>query len=493
MTANIFGRYWKLAVLALGLVSTALCVIVISRWYARRVGGGDLLKTQVERRAFEDVIRGRGALVPMTTVDIKSKVKGSLLHLVVNGARVEQGALLAEIDPKPHEEALTKHDANLRKLKAERVKEAQTAAKELRKTQDDIESRALRADLESLRLKELEQGPAVSEALEVRVALGNAQNLFQARKEEYSILLELSGEGYVSQTEVRQKELDLREQELKVAEAELKQRKLYTRDPIKIAEQKLKARDEQKNLEAAKERARVIEHSNQQADERFAVNLKREDMRRTELVDNLKNTKILAPTPGVALIGNHWGTPYGPGQEVQPRWELLNLTDLRRMKAVLAVDEGRIGRVVKGQSALIRPSGSKAQVFHGKVVRVAEKGRDEFEDFRKETQSLVGRANRQVFDVEVELDGESPLLRPGLRVDVEIVIDRIDNALQAPRAALVRTTGANPYVRVATAQGAERRTVKVLAENELYCVLEPRTADGQDGVEEGESLVVEKP
>ena len=127
------------------------------------------------------------------------------------------------------------------------------------------------------------------------------------------------------------------------------------------------------------------------------------------------------------------------------------------------------------------------------MAKVAEKGRDEFEDFRAETQRIVGRANRQVFEVEVEIEGESPLLRPGLRVDVEIVVQRIENALVVPRAALVREKGVEPYVRVDTALGPERRTVNVLAENEMFCALEPRALDAKDGVAEGEHVWVVEP
>jgi HlyD family secretion protein len=104
------------------------------------------------------------------------------------------------------------------------------------------------------------------------------------------------------------------------------------------------------------------------------------------------------------------------------------------------------------------------------VAKVAEKGHDEFELFSDETTDLTGRANRQVFDVEVNIKGQSPILRIGLRSDVEIEIRAIENALVVPRTAIVRERDGTLVVHAGEAK--ERRPVKVQAENELYAAVE---------------------
>ena len=446
------------------------------RWGRLASSASDPRLAQIVDGVYEDVIRRSGTLQAISQERIIPRVRGTILKIVNDGVRVEKGAVLLELDSRPHEEALARQVASLRRMRAEREKDKQAAAKEKRRAQVDGESRTLRADLETLRLKELELGPSANEEIDALNRLEAAKNLFQARKEECEILEGLARDGFVAQSEVRQKALEMNEQALNVLKADIAYRKLHTLDPVKLAEQRLKLRDELKNRDAAQERVKLLEKNNQQAEERFAVRLKREELRRVELEQNITKTRIEAPIPGVALIGKSWGFGFGfgPGQEVYEGREVLTLSDLRTMKAVLSVDEGRIAKVAKGQKAVVRPVGLGSRVFKGTVIKVAEKGRDEFEDYLQQTKDLSGRANRQVFEVEVEIEGLSSVLRPGLRVEVDIVVQRIEHALLVPRSAVVRERGAEAYIRLDTGSflGSERKAVKVLADNELACAVE---------------------
>ena len=178
---------------------------------------------------------------------------------------------------------------------------------------------------------------------------------------------------------------------------------------------------------------------------------------------------------------------FGPGREVYEGWAIMTLSDLRKMKAVLIVDEGRIARVQVGREVTVRPVGSTT-TFTGRVERVAEKGADEFTHFENATKDLVGNANRQVFEVEVTLDKESEALRPGLRLDGEILVNRLENVLVIPRAALVTGDDGdvhNQYVRLASSVGPVRRPVKVLAEHGLLCAVE--------GLQEGDDVWLVEP
>jgi multidrug efflux pump subunit AcrA (membrane-fusion protein) len=144
---------------------------------------------------------------------------------------------------------------------------------------------------------------------------------------------------------------------------------------------------------------------------------------------------------------------------------------MRKMKAVVSIDEGRIGRVQVGQTAWIQLLGHTRQTHEGKVIKTAEKGRDEFEDFNSATRDLTGKANRQVFDVEVELEGAGLNLRPGQRVEVEIQVCKLPEALVVPRATVYRDGIDSAWVYVANDGEAERRTVEVLAEDQHACAV----------------------
>jgi multidrug resistance efflux pump len=441
----------------------------------------------VERRPFTQVIRRQGTLQPAVKTAIFSKIAGTLLQVADDGSRVEKGGLLFQLDPKPNEEQLIREQASLRRVKAEWERDRQTAAKELRKVQDEAASRKLRVDLETLRLKEIEEGPTPTEEVNAKTALENAKILCEARKEEYEVLAGLARDGFVSQVEARQKELEATEQGLKVTEADIAYRKLHTLDPVKIAEQKLKVRDEEKNLAAAKEKAELLSQNLARAAERAQDRVKHEEQDVAETKGKIAKTRCVAPTPGVVLYNpgrRGWGI--GPGRDVWEGHEIMTVSDLRRMKAVLTVDEGRIGAIQKEQRGRVRAAGLEGATFEGRVTRVAEKGQDEFESLEQETQDLTGKANRQVFEVEVELDESAPDLRPGLRVEVEIVIRELADALVVPRSGVFKNTEKQTCVRAVTARGGEEpRVVKIVAEDELYCAVE--------GLAEGERVWRAKP
>jgi Multidrug resistance efflux pump len=60
----------------------------------------------VTRGDFRLTVSGSGSLAAVASLDLKSPVAGVLVHLVEVGERVEKGAVLAELDPKPYQRAV---------------------------------------------------------------------------------------------------------------------------------------------------------------------------------------------------------------------------------------------------------------------------------------------------------------------------------------------------------------------------------------------------
>jgi HlyD family secretion protein len=477
-------RRWVVLPAALLLVALAAHEVIV-----RLPSGADVRLALVERRPFAQVIRRSGFLQPANRISIFPKVRGTLLSIIADGSEVQEGGELFVVDPKPIEEDLTRQDASLRRLKADWERERQGAAKQLRAAEDELKSRELRVELETLRLKEITIGPSPSDELNARTNLDNARSLEQARREEYEILASLATDGFVSQSEARQKRLELTEQTARVADAELSLRKLLTPDPVKVAEQRLRVRDEEKRRDTAREKAGLLRDNLERATERFQMRLRREERQRGELATRLSQCRHLSPAPGVVLHSSGrrgWGL--GPGREVWEGWEVMTVSDLRSMKVVLAVDEGRVAWVQKGQQARVYLGTPASPCLEGVVGKVAEKGRDEFEDLERETQELTGSADRQVFDVEVELGAAGTNLRPGQRVQVEITVQQIPEALVVPRAAVWRDGGGEPYVYVQARGGPRRRSVKVLAQDAWHCALADSAANSAERLEGGERI-----
>jgi multidrug resistance efflux pump len=420
---------------------------------------------------FKQSLRRTGFLKPVTQQRVMTQVGGVILEMAPQGKVVEKDDVVLRLDPTPHEDAKAVQEASMRQREAMYRKEHEEAAQILNQAKEDVASYELRVQLETARLDELKKGAAATDVVNAQVNLENARTLLKAREAELQVLTDLAAGGYASMEELRQKQLDVSEQRLAVGQADIRQRKLEILDPVKLAEQEFKVREAVKTRDTAKERVALLERNMQREAERHEQYMERERERLKTLTENVEKTVHRAPGRGVVIHRRHRWFTYSVGREVWEGQEILALPDFTKMKVALAVDEARIGDVVVGQEAEVEPVGGGGRKFQGKVTFVAEKGRDEFEQFSNETTTLSGTANRQVFDVEIELDGADPLLRPGLRVEAVIRLRAIPDAVMVPRTAIVRGDDGETSVQVANGARAERRTVKILAESEFAVVV----------------------
>jgi HlyD family secretion protein len=101
-----------LIVAALALIGA---VVLYVRGSSRAQAPGRALPVAVaERRDLEVVAEAGGLLEPIRVVEVKSKASGEVLRVhVETGQRVEQGALLTEIDPRDVQNALAQAAADL--------------------------------------------------------------------------------------------------------------------------------------------------------------------------------------------------------------------------------------------------------------------------------------------------------------------------------------------------------------------------------------------
>ncbi len=95
---------------------------------------------------------------------------------------------------------------------------------------------------------------------------------------------------------------------------------------------------------------------------------------------------------------------------------LFTVTDMRRAKLVIYVPTSQIGQVKLGQTARVAVDAYPARTFAGTVVRIAE----EAEFTPKNVQTQEERV-RTVFAVELSLQDEAGLLRPGMPAEATLL------------------------------------------------------------------------
>lgn len=172
---------------------------------------------------------------------------------------------------------------------------------------------------------------------------------------------------------------------------------------------------------------------------------------------------VLAPIDGTLTV-----LDLALGDEVKTGQVLGKVVDYGRLEVVVPVDEMDIGKLKVGQKAMITSTALPEQEFTGQVLEIAREG-----------QAQGGVAT---FDVTLSL-GKTDLLRAGMTVKAEIIIDSKDDALLLPVTAVQKQQDA--WVVWLSATGTE----PVWQEVKLGLVDE-NNAEILSGLSEGEEVVL---
>ena len=136
---------------------------------------------------------------------------------------------------------------------------------------------------------------------------------------------------------------------------------------------------------------------------------------------NLAYATIYSPIDGVVLTRT-----YDEGQTVQSSFSAPTLftiaADLSLMQIDTAVAEGDVGRLADGMKATFTVDAHPGMTFDGLVRQVRNSPTT--------TQGVV------TYDAVIDVDNHESLLRPGMTANVTFVLQKVDNVVKIPNAAL---------------------------------------------------------
>ncbi len=238
------------------------------------------------------------------------------------------------------------------------------------------------------------------------------------------------------------------------ADEELKRTKaLFDKDLMSQAE-----------LDRAKAQARVAEANSNSA---------RAQVDRSRI--NLRYATITSPIDGIVL-----SRAVDVGQTVAASFSAPTLFilagDLREMQVKAAVDEADIGKIQKDQSATFSVDAYPEETFTGVVEQVR-------------LQPLVEQ-NVVTYDVVIRVPNPERRLMPGMTANLAIIVDRRENVLVVPAAAL----SFRPPVTEKSNNGGERRPSTPAGERRdgggrAGGGRDGRTSDGEAGAREASGRV----
>jgi HlyD family secretion protein len=411
-------RLWpllSLLVLAAGgsvLVAPQLLALMPGRDSATDLSGLPL--HLVARRNLQITVTEEGSLVSDDNVDIACEVDGgsTVIEIVDDGAFVTKGMELVKLD-----DSVISENATAQKIAFEKARALMIQAdKDFAAAKIAVEEYREGIFKKDLRTAESNVTAATERLQATQNTLAYGERMFR--------------KGYITPQQLEAQKSAVARAELDLGTANIALDVLTTFTKPKMITE----------LESIRDAAEARLES-----ERAALDLERIKLERLE--GELKKCTIKAPQDGLVIYANSRSyrqeTEIKEGAAVRERQVILKLPDLTAMRADVEVHESKVDEIEIGMPATVRVQG---EAFPGKVTAVANRPESNYFSTAKK------------YIVQVKIEGQSQVLRPGFTAEAEIVIADLKDILAVPVAAVIEQ-GEEYVCAVLEGDEASRRVV----------------------------------
>lgn len=437
-------------------------VVVATNPFSGGGSSGSSFKTvPVRVGAFETRVVVRGDLQAVDNIDIVCQVEGStaITQIVPEGTYVHKGDTLVVLDSSTIRQKLEDATIELQRGQAD-----VTTAEEMLSIQKSQNAANLEAAEVALQLAEIDltkyvEGSYPSLLADADMAMEKAATGLKTKEDDLAQTRALFAKGFVTATEVKNKELEVAAARRDVAKAVSDRKVLveYSNKADLAAKKNALAQAEQKLERTKRENAANL--SQKTAD----LSAKKQQLELiTRRVSRFKEyfdaCTILAPADGLVVYRNdnsRDSVQVQEGAQVRERQTLMRLPDTSRMKVQLKINESQIGGLAVDQLATIRLANHPTPLT-GRVTKISPVA---------DSADRWMNPDRKDYPVDVILDETPKGLRPGMSAEVSILIDRLEDAMSVPVAALY-SSGADRYVFTPADNGATPVKVKIGKTNE---------------------------
>ncbi len=389
------------------------------------VARGDLIVTITEQ----------GLLESSENTEIKCKVRGrsTVIWVIDSGAEVKQGDALVRLDTLAIEDAVN-----------ERTKYAHWS----RSSAERSRATVARAELA---IPEYLEGRYRTELMGLEKELADAESTLRTARDMLTYYKRISERGYVSDFEVEKRQAAVAQSQLNT---EVKQTEI---DVLKEYAKAMELETLQGNLKAA--RASLAA-----AEERSNMDAARRDL----ALQELQYCLVAAEQPGLVIHPSaarwHNAPPITEGAVVHKDQVLLLMPDLAQMQVKVGFRESVVTRIRPGLRARVTlPDG----VLDGEVTSVASVA----------APAAIWSGNVVRYETIIKLPSVKGL-KPGMSAEVEVVVDRHEDVLTVPVAAIAETAK-GPVCWVMTPDGVQRRPVELGDTNDISTVVVAGLGEGE--------------
>ncbi|MCE2880911.1 MAG: HlyD family efflux transporter periplasmic adaptor subunit [Planctomycetaceae bacterium] len=444
----------------------------------------------VEKSSFDMILPVSGELAARNQVELRNKLetRAVITEIVPEGTRVSKGDILVRL---AQEEILDKtKDA---KDKVNTTQSAAIAAQQSYsikqgERQSELDKADVAVRIAELALEGWQQGEVVNKRQELQLAKETAVINYDRLKGRFEESAKLVEQRYIAKDEFEKDRIAMIEAEAKVKQAglnlEVYEKYTYFQDEAKKKSDLEQARAERSRVEE-KFNAELVKAQADLESANFQLQSAKE--RLANLETQISYTTLAAPIDGLVVYatsidssngGRGGGDAQPPqvGTELRPNELVILLPDTSNMVANLKVSEALSGRIAAGQRVTVYSDALPNQAVGGSVTGV----------------SVLAASggwrdpNRREYTVKTALEADPSLgLKPAMRCKAEILLGRVDDALNIPVQAVFRQ-GPVTYVYVNDGAGFSQRQITLGRASELQ-------VEVTKGVEAGEKVLLREP
>ena len=438
---------------------TAFAAIAILLYFINPFGGsktnaGDAAdKTaQITSGTFEIIVSCAGTITALSSVDVKSRVGGTVEYLkLMEGDYVNKNDLIAHIDKRNILLKVKQNETDLKSAQAQLEKSKISFEIDKKNYANDFKRAEANADLSYSNLRLLQKGSRPEELSQAEAQIDLARANYDNSRKNFNRHKELYNKNLVSQSA-----MDSARAASEVAAAQLKSaeekfnllKQGYQNEEIQKAnfqyEVSLCSVDEAKyKIESLKIREQEIKN--------LESIVEKYDIIHQDSLEQLKDTTVLAPISGV--VTQKWvdegGIITSGISSVTSGTNILTLSDMSEIKIKANVDETDIHKLSHNLGARVKLDAYQKKVFKAKLSSIGPR--------------VYLKDNVPVIDITLDLLEGSGEVKVGMTADAEIIIASESDAKLIPNDSIIERGGKH-FVRLpngSESQKPELRPIKI--------------------------------
>ncbi len=390
----------------------------------------------VKKTSFVISLNATGDIFAVEQVELRNELglDAKILELIPEGTKVEKDAIVARLSSEEVEKQI-KEEASAVETARSELSAAQ-AGIEIQRSEAESALRKAQVTLElaRLELRKWTEGEVVARRQKLALELDEARTEVSRTADKLKQARSLKERGFISSDDLQAAELANRKAEGALSTTvlngtmfenfELPKESRTKENAVAEAEGELERTSKKNESTLAQKEAEL-------ANRRRQMELREQAM--SKLAEMRDKAVLKAPVAGMVVYTstiNRWITddnqPWRVGKTIHPGQPLVAIPELASLVAKVKVPETLSGKVKAGLSATIRVDARPGQLLTGTVDTIGTMAEQTWDE------------QVRSFSMQVKLGPERKALdlRPSMRVEAEILLDRVEDVLAVPVTAI---------------------------------------------------------